>query len=433
MSLKKSLVLTVSVLAITCAMSISVSANTLSVGPAVGSCTGTYPTISAAVAAASPGDTIKVCPGSYHELVNVNKQLTLRGAQATVDARSGARTGLPATESVVDGNAGTTSFYITANDVTLDGFTIQNATNVNQFGAGIVLGGGTSGAHVLNNIVQNNIIGLSLANNPSGQSALIQHNMFRNNNQPGPATGSGIYTDEFNAGGALANVTIDANSFTGNQDAGIDFSSTLVGSQSNVTMSNNLFDGNGRAFFLLNLTSSQIITNTLQNAAEPGTADIRIFGGVNGLTIHCNVLKNGAGRAIRVGDGIGGDPNSNIAVNDNNISGYPIGLVVDSGSYSGTLDARNDWWGSSTGPTDPRNPMGTGESIVDPDQVVKFIPFRTAPVPDVDNDGILDPCDPQVGPPTNKDQCKDDGWKNFTFPRTFKNQGDCIQYVNTGK
>lgn len=37
--------------------------------------------------------------------------------------------------------------------------------------------------------------------------------------------------------------------------------------------------------------------------------------------------------------------------------------------------------------------------------------------------------------PTNKDQCKDNGW--MTLVRAdgtpFKNQGDCIQYVNTGK
>jgi hypothetical protein len=33
--------------------------------------------------------------------------------------------------------------------------------------------------------------------------------------------------------------------------------------------------------------------------------------------------------------------------------------------------------------------------------------------------------------PTSKDQCKDDGWKAFTTP-SFKNQGDCIKFVNTG-
>jgi hypothetical protein len=35
--------------------------------------------------------------------------------------------------------------------------------------------------------------------------------------------------------------------------------------------------------------------------------------------------------------------------------------------------------------------------------------------------------------PTSKEQCKQGGWRSFTVPRTFKNQGDCIQFVNTGK
>jgi hypothetical protein len=38
-----------------------------------------------------------------------------------------------------------------------------------------------------------------------------------------------------------------------------------------------------------------------------------------------------------------------------------------------------------------------------------------------------------VGPPTDKDQCKGGGWRAFTIPEKFKNQGDCIQFVNTGK
>jgi hypothetical protein len=38
-------------------------------------------------------------------------------------------------------------------------------------------------------------------------------------------------------------------------------------------------------------------------------------------------------------------------------------------------------------------------------------------------------------PPVNKDQCKNNGWQTFSRPdgTPFKNQGDCIQYVNTGK
>jgi len=54
---------------------------------------------------------------------------------------------------------------------------------------------------------------------------------------------------------------------------------------------------------------------------------------------------------------------------------------------------------------------------------------------DVDEDGIIDSstCDTVIGPPTRKDQCKNGGWMNFNSPRRFKNQGDCIQFVNTGK
>lgn len=52
---------------------------------------------------------------------------------------------------------------------------------------------------------------------------------------------------------------------------------------------------------------------------------------------------------------------------------------------------------------------------------------------DFDEDGIGDVCDLQTGPPTRIEQCKNDNYKRFDFPRTFKNQGDCIQFVNTGK
>ena len=35
--------------------------------------------------------------------------------------------------------------------------------------------------------------------------------------------------------------------------------------------------------------------------------------------------------------------------------------------------------------------------------------------------------------PTSKADCKNGGWQRFSFPYSFKNQGDCIQLVNTGK
>jgi hypothetical protein len=36
---------------------------------------------------------------------------------------------------------------------------------------------------------------------------------------------------------------------------------------------------------------------------------------------------------------------------------------------------------------------------------------------------------PLVGPPTSKDQCKHGGWQTFNNP-SFKNQGQCVAYVN---
>jgi len=41
--------------------------------------------------------------------------------------------------------------------------------------------------------------------------------------------------------------------------------------------------------------------------------------------------------------------------------------------------------------------------------------------------------EPLVGPPINADQCKKGGWSVFEFPRAFRNQGDCVRFVRTGK
>jgi len=39
---------------------------------------------------------------------------------------------------------------------------------------------------------------------------------------------------------------------------------------------------------------------------------------------------------------------------------------------------------------------------------------------------------PVIGPPTNANQCKNGGWKEFNNP-SFKNQGQCVSYFNKHK
>ncbi|MBA3766375.1 MAG: thrombospondin type 3 repeat-containing protein [Acidobacteria bacterium] len=475
-----------------------------------GACPGaTYFTIQSAVNAAAPGDTIQVCAGTYTETVTVNKTLTLLGAQNGVDART--RAAAPGTESVVNGAGG--GFNITASNVVINGFTIEGAS-----GPGIKSDGG----QVLYNIIRNNTLGLYIDDN--GFQNTIRFNLFDSNNGAGTNSGMGIYSDS----GADA-VIVDSNKFTGHNTASMSFDGGQIGA--NIT-NNQLV--NDSSILLSLVTSPSITGNTITGSKSDA---IRFINGIDGARLSCNTITNSAGSALKIGDPLSvGGVSTNLQYKDNNIQGNLFGLKLDPGAYTtpgGRLDATNNWWGSATGPNDLQggNPGGTGDKIDDPDEVVDYVPFRTAPILDTDGDSTLDSCDADddndgtpdatdlcsldpgkvapgacgcgvpdtdtdsdgtpdcldqcptdpnkiapgacgcgipdtdtdadgvpncndncpttpntdqgdfdhdgIGdacdPPENKDQCKNDEWQNFIFPRRFKNQGDCIQFVNTGK
>lgn len=344
----------------------------------------TYATIQAAVNAATPGAVITVDPGTYAEKVTVNQSVTIEGAQAGVAGQSSSRTGNPSTESVVTGSSGSTSFYITASDVTIDGFTVEDATNANNFGFGILIAGGVSGTHIQNNIIQDNIIGIGLANGSGGQS-VIANNLIRDNNQPGPASGTGIYSDQYVAGGSLQNVLINNNAFANNNNAGLGLSSTdPTKGASDIIVSNNTFDSNGRQIYLYSTTNSTITGNTITNATTPtdgGTSvAIGLYGNDANIAITNNLLQNGNANGIRIGNFNTG-PNSNIAINNNSIAGYAhVALLLEPNGYVGTLNAGDNFWGSATGPTDGMNPGGSGGVVNDPANQVRFAPWLSSGV-----------------------------------------------------
>jgi len=320
-----------------------------------------YATIQAAVNAARPGATIKVDAGVYQELVTVNKTLTIKGARAGVDARS-SRRGPASGESTLrgedfGGGNRSTSFYVTASNVTIDGFTVKDDFSSNVYGAGIVLGPGISGTDIVNNIVRDNVAGLYLANASTANPAVIRNNLFVTNNNPGNNNGRAIYSDGGVSGGRLAGVLIDANTFvnnfgdgtSGNPEAAIGLEAQTSVSQSNIAITNNVMTGNGKGILVYNTTNLLIANNVFTASTDATSAAIRIEGGVSDTLILANTIRNNAGAAIRITDRFGANSSITVLLNGifNNAGG---GIIIDPEGYVGTLNARFNWWGSAAGP-----------------------------------------------------------------------------------
>src|SRR5262245_12226072 len=346
-------------------------------------------TIQFAVNDASPGDVIRVAAGTYPEgasSLNINKTLTLCGAQDGVDART--RVG---PETHITNPKGT---IVSADNVVINGFTLESTTN-SIFPYGLDMAQGTTGTQVLNNIVQNNVIGIGLANT-GGSQVLICQNLIQNNNNPGSGSGTGIYTDEFVCGFALActNFLVEQNAFKGNDTAGVGISNTNPPNPlTNLDISTNTFDNNGRGVYLFNTDQSTIHNNSITNSTLAGSGAIRLLGGVDDLTITSNDLNTGAGWGIRMTDDLDppNTPNSGVVIHLNNIvnfvgSGGPFGggLYVGAGAHVGPVDAECNWWDDPCGPFNvAANPTGIGQEVQEAGAPgdADFTPWLIAPSP----------------------------------------------------
>src|SRR3954451_8287470 len=368
--------------------------------------------IQSAVNAAAPGDTIEVATGTYTAAV-INKPLTLEGAQAGSDGR--ARAPLSPLETIVNGGP-SGGFDVTASHVTIDGFTFTNGV------PGVQLRPTTSDNTVINNVFYQNTFGI-YAHSDGQDPDLIRHNKFERNNIPGASAGNGIYSDQ-----GVGKITIDANSFLGNENAGVlfvDLFDSTGTHNRDITITNN-FVGvstssptalqNGLGFGVTKARDVLIKNNVLESLVGSGVyleaaKNVAIVqNDISGLgdgfsAIRLKTQNFFASRVPNEGVSILGN---NIHDNDRGPSHPTFGINVGNGGILGPLEvhlnrfvgndvginnddvddpinAENNWWGCNAGPGAANGPGNPGC-----DKVTTGPPaFFTGPPPVVDFDPWL--------------------------------------------
>jgi parallel beta-helix repeat protein len=164
------------------------------------------------------------------------------------------------------------------------------------------------------------VFGIYLNTN-GAHKTVVQNNLIQNNNNPGSASGNGIYSDQ-----GASNVVIAHNMFTGNTNASIIFvggdgSATSTANQSNLTITGNTMI-NDAAMIFINTTDLDITNNLSTGSNGSG---IFFGGGVTNAEIRNNVLSNGAFTGINLRTNTFGNapaPNSDIQIVGNSISGF---------------------------------------------------------------------------------------------------------------
>jgi|GEM_PF-1833182 hypothetical protein len=288
--------------------------------------------------------TINVAAGVYAEHVAVNHSVILNGANVGV-----AGNGTRVAESIVDGTDTGAPFAITANGVTINGFTVKNGSN-GGLDAGIWSQTGTQNSSILNNIITQNDFGIWAQ---CGGTCLIQANLFDGNNKPGSGSGSASISADSTTG-----LTINNNEFK-NDTAGnpILLQAVSAGKHINVVVSDNSFHNSANSnIYVLGVTGGTFSGNTITPASD--ATGISFSGADANITVTKNIITGGA-RGIRVEDAGYYGPsggNSNITVNKNSLASDSTYGLGNTDAAISNLDGTCNWWGAASGP----GPVGPG-------------------------------------------------------------------------
>lgn len=193
-------------------------------------------------------------------------------------------------------------------------------------------------------------------------------------------------------------------------DASFDIASTVPGAQQtgmSMSISPDRGDGSRMSYlrFEDGLTGLDVFFDDVQGTTNPANfVETQIATGLNRALTH----------RIRFSiDFVNGPSNDVVKI-------YIDGILVQTGTTWENYYRFDSEAGAEAGPR-------TTDSLL----------FRTGGTAVPANDGkgfvfdnlTLSSGEVLVGPPSNKDQCKGDGWKAFNNP-TFKNQGQCVSYTN---
>ncbi len=191
-----------------------------------------FTSIGAAVGAAAAGDTVQVLQGTYNENVVVQESITLIGPNTGQSAGLHSETRSP--EAVIVGG-----IMVDADNVTIDGFTINGGANFAGEASGIFLASGASEVTIENNIITGTGAGrgiLSAFNGDNDNLVVADNNIghwttaiFNQSNTNVDVTGNYIH-DNFGgvANDFVADLLIQGNLFANNEEAIATFQSTDV-------------------------------------------------------------------------------------------------------------------------------------------------------------------------------------------------------------
>jgi hypothetical protein len=304
-----------------------------------------YSTVSAAVAAAADGDTVKVCPGAYVENVTVDKDLTVKGAQA--DTQVWSRVFGGAQESTITGQV-----TIQAEGVKLTGFSL---TNPNQ-GTGVLVKATANDAVIKKNIVSTvgsntftlPVVGIYLEQGPDG--VVVANNRIKDiQSQSGSAQGV-LVGDSLSADPSV-NTTIASNTIS-------DIASVLKGAygvQLNNGASTTVATATG-------YTEAEVSYNIIRNLSGNWTHAIGLEGETPNVVVTYNTISDLTdNNPVPAADVIAVYFEDNpffftAKVNHNSLdvsdSAYGIAVNPTLAARYASLEANGEcnWWGAKNGP-----------------------------------------------------------------------------------